>query len=122
MNVSITQSVTGGTCEGGKTLNPADLSRFSPTLQLTKLSSANAAARLIMVGTIPNFPACKIRNGYYDRVYMQNNILKDVFLQPHSSKDNNIKPDPISFNQGSSLFPIGGLVVFCKPGSSVYFH
>lgn len=30
---------------------------------LTKLSNANAAAKLIMVGTMPNFPACRIRKG-----------------------------------------------------------
>lgn len=47
--------------------------------------------------------------------------FNNVFLQPHSSKDNNIKPESKSFNQGSPLFPIGGLVVFGKSGSSVSF-
>lgn len=42
-------------------------------------------------------------------------------MQTHSSKDNNVKPDSICFNQGSCLLPIWGLVVFCKPASSVHF-
>lgn len=42
-------------------------------------------------------------------------------MQPHSSKDNNVKPDSIRFNQGSCVLPIWGLVVFCKPTRSVHF-
>lgn len=46
-------------------------------------------------------------------------IALQHLLGPHCSKYDNIKPDPICFDQGPGLFSIGGFEIFGEPKSKV---
>lgn len=144
MNVNINQSETIGSCRKTFTSSCASLLFFlngkvhisvtrhikcrTETCLLTKLRNDNAAPMFTMVGTIPNFPAYKINDKRTSLVLLKKKRththimmswkLQDLF-RPHSSKDNDVEPDPVCFDQASCLPSISVLVVFCKPKTSV---